>query len=107
MRRVVLDIGDLERGGSRRSEVAGVLTHRSGVHAPCSSIAGPRGGGTPAVAFTALAGERERERCLAAGFQAHLAKPATRAAVLAAVKSLLAPTRRAAPATPDITSSGS
>jgi CheY-like chemotaxis protein len=66
-----------------------------------------RGGGIPAVAFTALAGERERERCLAAGFQAHLVKPATQDDVVATVQSLLDPTRRAAPATPDITSSGS
>jgi two-component system CheB/CheR fusion protein len=48
-----------------------------------------RSGGIPAVAFTALAGEQERERCLAAGFQAHLAKPATDAALLDAVRSLL------------------
>jgi CheY-like chemotaxis protein len=39
----------------------------------------------PAVAFTALAGEQERERCLAAGFQAHVAKPATDEALLDAV----------------------
>jgi two-component system CheB/CheR fusion protein len=53
------------------------------------ALDGARGGGIPAVAFTALAGERERERCLAAGFQAHLAKPATRDAVLGAVQTLL------------------
>jgi CheY-like chemotaxis protein len=39
----------------------------------------------PAVAFTALAGEQEHERCLAAGFQAHVAKPATDEALLDAV----------------------
>jgi two-component system CheB/CheR fusion protein len=55
------------------------------------ALDGARGGGIPAVAFTALAGERERERCLAAGFQAHLAKPATRDAVLGAVQTLLEP----------------
>jgi len=54
-----------------------------------------RGGSIPAAAFTALAGEQDRERCLAAGFQAHLAKPATRDAVLGAVRSLLDPTRDA------------
>jgi two-component system CheB/CheR fusion protein len=48
-----------------------------------------RGGRIPAVAFTALAGERERERSLAAGFQAHLAKPATDDALLDAVRSSL------------------
>jgi two-component system CheB/CheR fusion protein len=55
------------------------------------ALDGARGGDTPAVAFTALAGEREREQCLAAGFQAHLAKPATRDAVLGAVQSVLEP----------------
>lgn len=53
------------------------------------ALDGAQGGGTPAMAFTALAGERERERCLAAGFQAYVTKPATRDAVLGAVQSLL------------------
>ena len=34
-----------------------------------------RGGNTPAVALTALAGESDRRRALAAGFQLHMAKP--------------------------------
>jgi two-component system CheB/CheR fusion protein len=34
-----------------------------------------RGGNIPALALTALAGEGDRERALAAGFQMHLAKP--------------------------------
>ncbi len=55
------------------------------------ALDGARGGSIPAVAFTALVGEGERERCLAAGFQAHLAKPVTRDAVLGAVQSLLDP----------------
>ena len=33
------------------------------------------GGATPAIAFTALAGDQNRARSLAAGFQLHLAKP--------------------------------
>jgi two-component system CheB/CheR fusion protein len=53
------------------------------------TLDGARAGGIPAIAFTALAGEEERERCLAAGFQAHLAKPATDEALLGAVRSLL------------------
>jgi two-component system CheB/CheR fusion protein len=47
-----------------------------------------RGGGISALAFTAVAGEGERERCLAAGFQAHLTKPASRDALVGAVQSL-------------------
>ncbi len=53
------------------------------------ALDGERGGGIPAVAFTALAGERERERCLAAGFQAHLPKPASIDAVVGSVKSAI------------------
>jgi CheY-like chemotaxis protein len=34
-----------------------------------------RGGGVLAVALTALAGDEDRRRARAAGFQAHLAKP--------------------------------
>ncbi|MCU1277506.1 MAG: Sensor protein, partial [bacterium] len=34
-----------------------------------------RGGATPAIAFTALAGDDNRQRSLDAGFQLHLAKP--------------------------------
>lgn len=34
-----------------------------------------RGGATPALALTALAGDGDRRRALAAGFQMHLAKP--------------------------------
>ncbi len=63
---------------------------------------GAPGGGIPVVAFTALAGMQERERCLAAGFQAHLAKPATQDAVVAAVQALLDPNRRGPPSTRDI-----
>ena len=33
------------------------------------------GGATPAIAFTALAGDQNRARSLAAGFQLHLSKP--------------------------------
>jgi two-component system CheB/CheR fusion protein len=48
-----------------------------------------KSGRIPAVAFTALVRALDRERCLAAGFQAHLAKPATRDALVAAVRSVL------------------
>jgi CheY-like chemotaxis protein len=34
-----------------------------------------RGGKTPAVAMTAFAAEKDIQRALSAGFQAHLAKP--------------------------------
>jgi CheY-like chemotaxis protein len=34
-----------------------------------------RGGATPALALTGYAGSEEGERVLAAGFQAHVAKP--------------------------------
>jgi len=46
------------------------------------------GGSTPAAALTAFARPADRERALAAGFQAHLAKPVNAAAVLALVAAL-------------------
>jgi signal transduction histidine kinase/chemotaxis methyl-accepting protein methylase/chemotaxis response regulator CheB len=39
------------------------------------ALTSDRGGNVPAVALTALAGEANRRRALAAGFQIHLAKP--------------------------------
>jgi two-component system, chemotaxis family, CheB/CheR fusion protein len=53
------------------------------------ALDGARGGAVPVVAFTAVAGGAERRRCLAAGFQAHLSKPASRAEVLEALESVL------------------
>ncbi len=50
---------------------------------------GGRENNIPAIAFTALAGDGERDRCLAAGFQAHLAKPASGAALLVLLQSVL------------------
>ena len=46
------------------------------------------GGQTPAAALTAHARREERTRALAAGYQTHIAKPATGAEVLAAVAAL-------------------
>ena len=46
------------------------------------------GGRTPAAALTAHARREERTRALAAGYQTHIAKPATGAEVLAAVAAL-------------------
>ncbi|WP_293128971.1 ATP-binding protein [Microcoleus sp. bin38.metabat.b11b12b14.051] len=39
------------------------------------TLAASAGGEIPAVALTAYAGDKERERAIAAGFQAHIAKP--------------------------------
>ncbi|MBC8131880.1 MAG: PAS domain-containing protein, partial [Deltaproteobacteria bacterium] len=47
------------------------------------------GGGTPALALTALAGETHRQRALAAGFQMQLTKPVDIDALAAAVTELL------------------
>ncbi|MBI4696402.1 MAG: response regulator [Gammaproteobacteria bacterium] len=49
------------------------------------------GGALPAVALTAYAGPDDRARALAAGFQAHLAKPVEPLALLDAVRALAAP----------------
>jgi signal transduction histidine kinase len=53
---------------------------------------GPReGGGIPAAAITARAGERDRFRAFAEGFQAYLAKPVSPTELAATVRSLFAP----------------
>ena len=44
-----------------------------------------RGYSLPAVALTAYASEADRERALAAGFQAHISKPTEPAALISAV----------------------
>jgi CheY-like chemotaxis protein len=46
------------------------------------------GGDTPAVALTAYAAAEDAERCLAAGFQTHLAKPVDADQLVAAVASV-------------------
>jgi CheY-like chemotaxis protein len=57
-------------------------------------LAPDRGGSTPAAALTASAGQENAERALAAGFQAHVAKP-FQPAELAAVVATLAGRRAA------------
>ncbi|HEU4615431.1 MAG TPA: hybrid sensor histidine kinase/response regulator, partial [Kofleriaceae bacterium] len=47
----------------------------------------------PAIALSAYASERDRERAAAAGFDAHLAKPIEAAALVAAIDQLLAANR--------------
>jgi CheY-like chemotaxis protein len=42
----------------------------------------------PAAAITAYAGDRDRERALAAGFDCHIAKPISRSAIVEAVLSM-------------------
>jgi signal transduction histidine kinase/ActR/RegA family two-component response regulator len=49
-----------------------------------------RASGIPAIALSAYASERDRERAAAAGFDAHLAKPIEAAALIAAIDHLLA-----------------
>jgi CheY-like chemotaxis protein/two-component sensor histidine kinase len=49
----------------------------------------------PAIAVTAYASPGDRERAIAAGFQAHLAKPVNFDEVLSAVKRVLDPTKKA------------
>ena len=50
-----------------------------------------RGGQTPAAALTALAGEEDRKRALAAGFQMHIAKPLDAMRLASAVSLLAGP----------------
>jgi PAS domain S-box-containing protein len=52
------------------------------------ALAPASGGKTPAVALTAYASAEDAERCVAAGFQAHLAKPVDPEQLLRAVASL-------------------
>ncbi len=47
------------------------------------------GGRTPAAAFTAYARAEDRQRALSAGFQMHIVKPVTAAALVAAIRMLL------------------
>jgi CheY-like chemotaxis protein len=50
------------------------------------------GGRIPAIALTAYASEEDRDRALAAGFSAHIAKPVSPGALARAVHDLLEPT---------------
>ena len=48
-----------------------------------------QGGQIPAIALTAYAGESDRDRAFAAGFQKHLAKPVEPTVLLALIADLL------------------
>jgi two-component system CheB/CheR fusion protein len=50
-----------------------------------------RGGNVPALALTALAGDEDRRRAFAAGYQVHMAKPVDIDRLLAALSGLLKP----------------
>ena len=52
-----------------------------------------RGGRIPALALTAYATSTDRDKCLSAGFQLHMAKPAESAMLIAAVAGLVAKSR--------------
>ena len=52
-----------------------------------------RGGRIPAIALTAYATSADRDKCLNAGFQLHMAKPAESAMLIAAVAGLVAKSR--------------
>ena len=45
-------------------------------------------GRLPAAAITAYAGEHDRDRAVAAGFDCHVPKPVSRAAIVAAVRTI-------------------
>jgi len=51
----------------------------------------PRGAATPAIALSGYAQPEDRARLLAAGFQAHLGKPADPAEIIDMVSALAAP----------------
>lgn len=55
------------------------------------ALAVDRGGSVPAIALTALARPEDRDHALAAGFQAHLSKPLTPAALIQTVTDVIAP----------------
>lgn len=57
-----------------------------------------RGGDTPVLALTALVGEEDRRRALAAGFQAHLAKPVDSDRLIATLQALLGGSKHSPPA---------
>jgi PAS domain S-box-containing protein len=52
------------------------------------ALGSERGGNTPAIALTAYAGEADRRRVLASGYQTHMAKPIDPAKLLRAVAGL-------------------
>jgi len=54
------------------------------------SVLDEDGGKTPAIAFTGCATTQDRQRALASGFDLHVAKPATRGALLRALKHCVA-----------------
>jgi CheY-like chemotaxis protein len=53
------------------------------------ALAAARGGRTPAIALTAYGSAADRATALAAGFNAHLPKPVSPDALLAAVASVI------------------
>jgi CheY-like chemotaxis protein len=52
------------------------------------SLSSSEGGGTPAAALTAYAGNRDRTRALESGFQAHIPKPVLPSELIAIVAAL-------------------
>ena len=53
------------------------------------ALAQERGGGTPAIALTAYAGEADRKRVLASGYQVHMAKPIEPSELIQTIASLV------------------
>jgi CheY-like chemotaxis protein len=64
------------------------------------ALGAARGGQTKALALTALAGEEDHERALAAGFQLYLSKPVDMERLVAAVAALGKSTPRLAAGSP-------
>jgi CheY-like chemotaxis protein len=58
------------------------------------ALGADEGGQTPAVALTAYAGEADRSRTLAAGFQLHLPKPVDAAQLVAVIANLVGASER-------------
>jgi CheY-like chemotaxis protein len=52
-------------------------------------LASDRGGGTPAIALTAYAGEADRRRALSSGYQMHMAKPIEPNSLIRAIAGLI------------------
>ena len=57
------------------------------------SLTPEQGGQVPAIALTAYAGELDRQQAIAAGFQAHVAKPVEPDRLISAIASLLSSSR--------------
>ena len=58
------------------------------------SLPADRGGEIPALAVTVFAGHEDKERALAAGFDAHLAKPVEARRLAETIRDLAARSRR-------------